>query len=1196
MKKLVIGCILGISCYSLAEDIELYVGDKSQRVGSNPKVLIIFDNSGSMESNSLTAKTAYNPSTAYPALDGLTLGANDLYYTKDFGAGDSLPIPDDANENRRFALSKNGCASSWEILNTVGFYTGYIRDYKYHGASGAWEGIPETNGLNIEVIDCHADMSSEDIRNASGMDEGLPVDTLGTAASPIYYSAIADPSGSRPNFNTGELVTLYTANYLRWAQAETVDIGTTSYTRLEVAQQAISDFIVANPNFDFGLQVFNYNYSGENTRDGGRVVFGIQDMTVAAKTEVLDIINNQLDGETNTPLCESLYEASLYFGGKAVDYGDNDTNRSGYVANTPPRDESIESGNNYISPYDCSKEIYTILITDGNPTVDRAADDEIIALDGVDDTAITYTTDGSSVTSYLAPLAYYMRTHDLVTGEAAEAGDIATENFSKIRNSTLSTIGFGFATPAIEANDPPGVKLLKDAASKGGGKYYAANDPSGLKESLAFIGSEISENYGSFTSPAVATNNFDRTETLNSIYYAMFLPNKGPRWSGNIKKLNVAGTGITDKNGVNAIDENGNISDGATTVWTTGTPDGNEVNKGGVAQKLRSKHSGGNSTRRFLSDVKLDANNNLLPLTRANALNTYNTTADLAAELNVVDDPAHQNIDDMLAWAKGENVDNIELEDGSVPTIRYDVMGDPLHSKPLVINYGSDAESADIRIIVGTNSGVLHMFSDSGDEVDEAWAYMPKEFIKNISAFRENFPSSEKLYAIDGSATVYISDVDGDGAIDEGTDKAWLFFGLRRGGNAYYALDISDKDNPKFMWRRTYDGMGQSWSQPKVVFSKINVDGAEAKPVLVFGSGYSTAKDSAGIGGDDIAGLGIYMVDAETGDPIWRLHPTASSITTTFSGTDSIPSMIATLDGDSDGYVDRLYTGDTGGNVWRVDMPGTTIADWTVVKLASLGGSDSNANDRRFFSRPTIVRALITETVESTVEKYDEETGTTITTTQIDQFKKPYEAILLGSGDVTNPVGTDTEDKFFMVKDENILTESLTGAAVPDVIEIDDLKDYTLNPFEGLEGEDLIAEQILTSEKSGWFISFGNTSGEKSMSSAAVRSGVVYFNSFTPTPPPADGSCGVFGGGAALYAVDLELGINIYDWRKIITGYNPPGDPVFVRVPDPDFVPDPSNPDAPPPMKTFIPQGEGVFTNNNTGPKTIRTYLYTTEK
>jgi len=314
-----------------------------------------------------------------------------------------------------------------------------------------------------------------------------------------------------------------------------------------------------------------------------------------------------------------------------------------------------------------------------------------------------------------------------------------------------------------------------------------------------------------------------------------------------------------------------------------------------------------------------------------------------------------------------------------------------------------------------------------------------------------------------------------------------------------------------------------------------------------------------------------------------------------------MPTKIGVLDSDADGFTDRLYAGDTGGNLWRVDMPGSTISEWSVFKLASLGGADTSANDRRFFNQPKIVRALITETIESTLDVYDAETDTTVTTTQIDQFKKPYDAILLGSGDVTNPLGTDTEDKFFMIKDELIVTQTMTEALTPDVVLIDDLKDYTDNPFQDLEGDALQAEQLLASTKSGWYIDF-ELSGEKSMASAAVISGVAYFNSFTPAAPPETGEvCSAEDGGAAFYAVDLALGTKIYDNRRIEIGYNPPGEPTFVTIDDPDFVPDPDNPDAEVPQVMAViapdvkPLCSGAACPGSDRFQTKRTYLYTTE-
>ena len=221
----------------------------------------------------------------------------------------------------------------------------------------------------------------------------------------------------------------------------------------------------------------------------------------------------------------------------------------------------------------------------------------------------------------------------------------------------------------------------------------------------------------SFTAPSVASNNFDRTETLDAVYYAMFLPAQGPRWQGNLKKLKVTDAGVVDREGKVAIGSSGNILTTAKTFWgTSAQADGEDVEAGGVAEMLRSK-----TDRVIYSD--LGSSGALVPFTRTNSESYFGGSAALATALNVVED----DIDDTLNWSKGIDVDDSDL-DGVITDIRFDVFGDPLHSKPLVVNYGGSSNNQDVRILVGTNAGVLHMFDDNGDSVDESWAFMPKEF------------------------------------------------------------------------------------------------------------------------------------------------------------------------------------------------------------------------------------------------------------------------------------------------------------------------------------------------------------------------------------------------------------------------------------------------------------------------------------
>lgn len=1179
MKKLLLISLLILSNFSIAEDIELYVGNSVQQAGGKPKVLIIFDNSGSMNTTE-QIKDPYDPDETYPAVGGFnSLADKFIYYTKGTGVDNSVLVPDSPSEQRRFLDDINSCATARTKLDSIGFYTGYLREYSYQGNSGSWQEMPENNGANIEVIDCLDDILLENPDNAgvegqggniTALPDGYPVDGEGTKQNPVYFTTTT--AGSNTNMGAGEVVTLYTDNYLRWSQGASDDIGTVNETRLKIAKNTVTNLIESAPGVDFGMQIFNHDFQGEFVRDGGRVVFGIQDMDLAARQVLVDIIKDDVDGETNTPLCETLYEARRYFGGLSVDFGDNDSNRGGsYTGNTPPRDTSIENNGNYITPYTgCADDVYVILITDGVPTRDQAADDYISNLPDI----------GAKFSgNYLPALAGWMNTHDI------------NANIDGDQHATLYTIGF---SSGAEAAAP----LLTEAAELGGGQYYDAEDPSQLLSSLQSALIEILEVNGTFTSPSVASNNFDRTETLDAVYYAMFLPDRGPRWQGNLKKLKVTSDGLVDRNGNSAISSDGNIKADAKTFWSTGAADGDEVVEGGVAAVLRN-----NSNRVIYSDI--GTGDALAPLNYTTAATNLGSEQELAdfMGVNILDAPSY------FDWSMGIDVDD-EDHDDSTTDIRFDVFGDPLHSKPLVINYGGSEADQDVRIIVGTNAGALHMFDDNGSTVSETWAIMPKEFFPNIAPLRDNFSSSDKIYGVDGSATAYILDLDGDGSVN-GSDKAWIFFGLRRGGSSYYGIDITDPDAPQLMWHIDNDTagfseLGQSWSQPKVAFSAINSSDSTPKPVLFIGAGYSTIKDNPNVGADDLTGRGVFMIDAETGGLKWSLTPEAQSATNTnFVGVDSIPSRISILDSDADGLVDRLYVGDTGGNLWRVDMPGATPnsnqTPWTVVKLASLGGN-TNLTDRRFFSQPVVARASITQTVKTYVLDID---GNITPEFTIDQYDKPFDAVLLGSGDRTNPVGEDTDDKFFMIKDELITTQSLLSSDIPVVVTLSDLKDFTTNPLEGLPDDtaDLSTQQLNdlleASEKSGWFISFVGD-GEKSMASGAVVAGVAYFSSFTPASTTQTNDCTLLEGSGALYAVDLSFGTTIYDWRKhTIIEANPPGEPTFVTVDDPDG--EHGDPDNPPPKNFAVIAPDVVImrdADKNVGIKveTSRTYLYVTEQ
>lgn len=1103
MKKFILaGLLLSTANFSFSEDIELYISDSVKEAKTRPQVLIVFDTSGSMGWNT-TVKAAYKPATNYDAITPYTkLSGNHIYYAKGQIDISDIPIADNPDEKRKFSLDISNCKVAQDLIEQYGFYTGHVREYNFQGNSGRWAELNETDGTGIYITDCEDDVLGEDNNNknylsagaVTGLSAGYPIDGEGELIAPEFYTTSVGDSNVEW---TGSLVTLYSDNYLRWhhGDVENEKIGLETRPRIDIAQESVTSLINSSPNVDFGLQVFNRNNSG-SSRHGGRIVSAIAESTSASHNALVDVVNDDLIASGNTPLCETLYEASRYFGGKSVDFGDNETSF------TPSRDLSAEDPvGTYDSPFtSCSDKAYVILMTDGVPTSDNNADDKVKALGTADSYAMSPFDD-----NYLAAIAGWMNNNDV--------------NESVDGKQTVSTYTIGFSSGATAA-----APLLTEAALLGGGKYFPATDTASLTAALTNVLANLEPSNNSLSSSSVGANNFDRTETLNTVYYSMFQPDRGPRWQGNVKKYEVVGEILAGKDGEPAINvSTGHFSSDVKSFWST-TIDGNKVAEGGVAEMLRNK-----SNRVIYSDIKGDKGDSLDEFTLANLIatsNVYTSKSVLAAKLGVDE----SNVGKYIEWAQGIDVDD-EDDDGETDDMRYDVFGDPLHSKPLVINYGEET-----YLVVGTNAGALHMFEDKGDTVDETWAFMPREFFPKIKSLRNNSTSDDKVYGVDGKITSYIDDKNGDGVIQPG-DTVWIFFGLRRGGTSYYALDISDPDiEPTLLWHidaetLNFGELGQSWSQPKVGFSKLNIVSEVAKPVLFFGGGYDTSKDTVGVYDEkDNVGRAIYMVDAETGTLKWSMA--SEDATTTFSGDHSIPSSIATLDSDGDGLVDRLYAGDTGGNVWRVDMPSYTSADFSVFQLASLGG-DTASNDRRFFNEPVIVRTFITETIESEFTDADYNTSTITVHQEI-----PYDAILLGSGNRSHPLRSDTNDSFFMIKDKNVVTQTFPSSGTPSIpiptlVTKSTLFDITDNPIDNESDEtELTKLKVELSSASGWYFDLEQI-GEKNTASALVINNAVIFTTFTPPNFDEDQEgCEIPTGQSWLYAVDLAQGTKKFDWAE----------------------------------------------------------------
>ena len=905
-------------------------------------------------------------------------------------------------------------------------------------------------------------------------------------------------------------------------------------SRLEAAQKAMSKVVDDNKDsIDFGLMRFNGN-------EGGYVLNGIGSSPDSIKSSI-----NNLLARGGTPLAETLWEAYLYITGQSVHYGElvSESNRDSSVENKTFRRECQKQGRRgcrkwrdvysytYISPFAdsvaeakrCDNSINIIYMTDGDPSPryvydiwgiynnknsDNASDASISAVHN-------YYFNEPLIESDYVYDNYLHQLAKIIHGTDDTIVDLYPSTPDINETGRLYTIGFGSGMTA------DGQNLLKQASTLGGGKNLPATTPEKLSEALNNAVAAIRQENSTFTAPSVASNNVDQTRSRDAIYLGMFYPEKHTRWRGNLKKLKLSGNKVIDSKDIEAFDSDGLIKTSAHTFWSAdGTSDGSSVKEGGVNAALISS----DKTRKILTNANTNA---LIDFNLDKIKSAYGTNKKAAVIFDVNESDLKNTID----WARGVDVDN----EFSTSAVRGDIFGDPLHSKPVAIDYGN----GDIRILIGTNAGFLHMFKDddTNNKVSESWAFIPSDLYKIIKPLREK--ESSKKYGIDGPIRVYFNNksLNGEG-LNDGTinaskgDQVWAAVGMRRGGRNYYGLDITKPDSPSLMWtikggEGKFKNLGQTWSKPQVAYIKSKGN----TPLLIFGAGYDTNKDSndadnANVKTEDEVGRGIYIVNAKTGEKVWILAPKGdASKDTEFKGKYSIAADVTLLDSNYDGYTDRIYAADTGGGIWRIDI--SDEGKFSHFQLADLG-SDA---DRRFFYKPVVARTMfskVTITDDGVVTRLD----------------TPYDAIVIGSGNRSNPNGAGTADELFMIRDENTVTQSFTDKE-PAAIKPANLMDMNDDPFESALSNKagfIELEAELGGKFGGW--RYRLAAGEKSLAAPTVVGGVAYFTSFTPTLESSiKNQCSLSGGGGSLYAFHLHYGTKVYDKLKFDTGNEVPDTP-----------------------------------------------------
>lgn len=673
--------------------------------------------------------------------------------------------------------------------------------------------------------------------------------------------------------------------------------------------------------------------------------------------------------------------------------------------------------------------------------------------------------------------------------------------------------------------------LMRNMATYGGGKYFAASDLSQLGKAFDNILAEIQSVNSVFASSSLPVSVNTQGTYLNQVFVGMFRPegSSQPRWFGNLKQyqfkifgdiLRLADFSATPIEAISPT--TGFITPCAISAWSTDTgsywqynatsagfcdaatkfsdaPDGNVVEKGGAAQHLRGVTSSGISTN-YLTRSLLTCVATSCIGTPTN-FDTANTSL-TAAALGVTSGTESA----LINWVRGQDVDNenntTSFPNAVINEMRPSVHGGVVHSQPAVVDYGGS-----VVAFYGADDGVFHAINGNKTSSDgnELWGFIAPETYSKLHRLRDNsplikFPTSSstltptptaKDYFFDGSIGVFQR-------LSPGT--VWIYPTMRRGGRAIYAFDVSAPSSPSLKWRKgcftnstTDDGdctssdwaiIGQTWSKPQITYLSGYVDGSnKPKPVLVFGGGYDTCEDTDSqtrCASTPRKGANIWFVDADTGD-ILRTYPTNYSV----------PGEVALLT-DASGNATYAYAADTGGYVYRINIGaynGTASTAWTDNVAAAnitIANLSESGQARKFLFGPDVVAYV------------------------------GYNAVMIGSGDREHPLinsyacnnfTSGVQNQFFMLKDSPTAypTSPITPADLTDVT-------TSLTATESDIGTN------------GWRFNLVATC-EQAVNKALTIGGVTYFGTNGPkSASEKSNSCGSDLGNARGYAINFLTG------------------------------------------------------------------------
>lgn len=571
---------------------------------------------------------------------------------------------------------------------------------------------------------------------------------------------------------------------------------------------------------------------------------------------------------------------------------------------------------------------------------------------------------------------------------------------------------------------------------------YIADDQLTLTRSLTRVLNSIVNGTSARTATRATTRTLNRNRTAEQYQFsaAFTLDEREHLWKGVLERV--------------TLDCNGNVtsivdySDKLDAI-----PDAEVQNTRRILAALRRDVSGAGDIN---SDYYQEASNVLIKINGPNLATRVSglTQAELnrwfragvlqertAGGLDPVD------FDDIIDILQGLDPVRNSTDTTVVPPVTKRRLGGIYHASPVIVGgpelqldipgYDRFANAVNpidnprrTAVAVGSKDGLLHYFNGEYNPDDntsplELWAFMPEELRSKVY-----LQKATHIYGVDAAPVVrdvrmyrgaaaapagYVDPVqDGDPIAFNDIWSTVLVGGLRAGGRAYYALDVTYPENPRFLWelnpeletrrvanlRSGRDRLaspndiaieqpliGLTYGEPGVGTVVLREGGATTplteKGVAILGGG-------APLDADDVEqGRAMYVVELATGRIIRRFLQATyrDGVTTRIKA--PIVGSVALYSDFPGTFITRAFVGDAEGRLYRLDMRNPDPAQWSLEEFHNAFDGLADSERRPIYLKPVTATGPNGEVV-----------------------------VLYGTGDVDNLELRDQKNRLFSLSEE----------------------------------------------------------------------------------------------------------------------------------------------------------------------------------